>query len=98
MDELNVVQRRIVVENPEDLELVLDCINLHCCYNLMLNDGKFIFNTMSIDDDQLTRITDLMDTFGIEYSTEDIAWEEVARAVEASEDDMVPEEAGSDAE
>lgn len=87
MDELNIVQRRIIVENPEDLELVLDCVNLHTCYNLVLNDGKFIFNTMSMDDNQLARITDLMDTFGIEYKTEDIEWEEVVRTVEALDDE-----------
>lgn len=82
MNELNIVQRRITVENPEDLELVLDCINLHTVYTLVLDDGKFIFTTMSMDDSQLSRITNLMDTFGIEYKTEDIAWEEVVRAVE----------------
>ena len=82
MDEKNIVQRRITVENIEDLELVLDCINLHTVYNLFLNDGKFVFVTMSMDDEQLARITNLMETFGIEYKTEDIAWEEVVRAVE----------------
>lgn len=90
MDELkNIVQRRITIENPDDLELVLDCINLHTVYNLVLNNGKFIFTTMSMDDEQVARITDLLDTFGIDYTVEDIAWEEVVKAVEALEPDPI---------
>lgn len=88
MDELkNIVQRRIAIENPDDLELVLDCINLHCCYTLVLNNGKFIFTTMSMDDEKLARITDLLDTVDIDYTVEDIPWEEVVKAVEDSEED-----------
>lgn len=103
MDELkNIVQRRITIENPDDLELVLDCINLHCCYTLVLNNGKFIFTTMSMDDEKLARITDLLDTVDIDYTVEDIPWEEVVKAVESvedsEEDDSETDEAIEDSE
>ena len=96
MEEKNIVQRKLTIENIEDLELTLDCINLHCCYTLVLNNGKFIFTTMSMDDARRDTISTLLDTFGIKHTFEDIPWEnESKEEIDISEEDTEDEETDS---
>ena len=91
MEEKNIVQRKLTIEKVDDLELTLDCINLHAAYQLVLVDGKFIFTTMSMDDARRDRISDLLNTFGIDHTFEDIPWVSEADNIDISEEDTEDE-------